>query len=88
MVPERVVPSSKHWNVSLFGSRKPRFREKCRDYRNPTRERGTLEGRRRERRKSIPRLRFGLRRCHEKLNLGAEYAEKTMSLVWLCRFNP
>jgi hypothetical protein len=30
------------------------------DYHNPTRERGTHEGRGRERRKSIPRLRFGL----------------------------
>jgi hypothetical protein len=29
-------------------------------YPNPTRERGTNEGRRRKRRKSIPHLRFGL----------------------------
>jgi hypothetical protein len=32
----------------------------ARDYHNPTRERGTREGTRRERRKSIPHLRFGL----------------------------
>jgi len=32
----------------------------ARDYHNPTRERGTQEGTRRERRKPIPNLRFGL----------------------------
>ena len=37
-------------------------RSQCfaRDYHNPTRERGTHEERRRKRRKSIPRSRFGL----------------------------
>jgi hypothetical protein len=31
-----------------------------RDYHNPTREQGTQEGKYRERRQSIPHLRFGL----------------------------
>ncbi len=51
------------FEIAILSVRIARSQYFAGDYPNPTRERGTHGGTRRERRKSIPRLRFGLRLC-------------------------
>jgi len=48
------------FETAFFAFLKPTKMTNPQNYHNPTRERGTHEGRRRKRRKSIPRSRFGL----------------------------